>query len=225
MENPQIVASFTREYPNKNMSLITRFISHHPFQCDPLFEYLTPDIKETVVKKCQDYEVCVFKKNKIPPVSHMLFRVDFLKKSGVWNQRRDYDLDTIIKLIKSGYDRFAYVESAGDSHYHAKTLRGLVQKRLRNLDNHFFAQQNSLEYSWIDVTQRRQIFKLLLWVLYANMIIPATIRGIVKSLKYKDMVLLAEPVVALVTTDAILFKFITDKRGRLLIKKYLSTLC
>jgi glycosyltransferase involved in cell wall biosynthesis len=222
--NKSLVASFTREYPNKKQQWVTRFISHDPIQRDPLFEFLTPSIESTIKKRYRDYDLCVFSKKKLPPVTHMLFRVEYLKKAGVWEQEKDYDLDTVIKLIDAGYNKFAYVKDAGDFHYHANNLKQLVHKRIRNLNNHFFPELNTLKYTWIDVSKKIDILKLIFWIVYANLLVPATIRGIVRAIKNRDIVLLAEPLITVCTTDAIIFRFMTDRKGRALIGRWVKSL-
>ncbi len=53
-------------------------------------------------------------------------------------------------------------------------------------------------------------------------LIPSFIKGIYKSIKYKDFVLLAEPVVAVLTTDIILYNFLKLPDGRRFIIKSFS---
>lgn len=224
MENPQIVASFTREYPNARQNWVTRFISYNPQQCDPLFEFLTTSIASTVIGEKNNYYICQYILNHIPTTTHMMFRANILKKVTVWKQKKDFDHDTIIKLVKAGYQLFAYVPDAGIYHYHAKNLKQLVYKRLRNLDNHYFPYNQSLSYKWIDFSNKKEILKLIAWVIYANLFFPALIRGFLRFLKYQDPVLLTEPVIAIATTDAILYKFVTNGVGRGLITKALKTL-
>lgn len=224
MEDRRLAGSFTREYPNAKQSWVTRFISYNPTQCDPLFEFLTPSISSTIVEERKDYFVCKYTSRDIPTTTHMMFRVDTLKRTPVWRQKRDFDHDTIIKLIEAGYQYFAYVPDAGDYHYHAKNLKELVGKRLRNLENHYFPYNKSIKFRWIDRNKKRDIFKLVLWVIYANLIFPATIRGIWRSLKFGDGVLLLEPIITVVTTDVILWKFITNKYGRKILAGFFKTL-
>lgn len=224
LENVQIPASFTRDYPKKNQPLVTRFISHDPIQRDPLFEFLTPSIESTIVKKMSGYYICDFSREKLPPVTHMLYRVSALKKTSVWKQKRDFDHDTVLKLVKKGFDRFAYVPSAGTYHHHAKNLKELIGKRLRNLDNHYFPHNKSVRYGWVNKDSSRDVFKLFVWVIYANLIFPATLRGIWRSLKFRDKALLLEPIITVTTTDAILWKFLTNKRGRKILKGFFKTL-
>ena len=37
IKDERLVASFTRDYPRRDQPWVTRFISYHPIQCDPLF--------------------------------------------------------------------------------------------------------------------------------------------------------------------------------------------
>lgn len=217
LRNPNIVASFTREYPRKDQPWVTRFISYHPVQCDPLFEFLTPSIKSTIIKKEKGYFLCRYTVGKIPPTTHMLFRKSYLKKTPVWEQKKDFDHDTILSLVDSGYNLFAYVPSAGDYHYHAKDLKELIGKRVRNLKHHYFPEQGSLKYKWLNESNRWNLVRLMFWVVYVNLFFPELIRGIVRFLKYRDWVLLMQPIMAITITDAVLFRFLINSTGRRII--------
>lgn len=224
IEDEKIAASFTREYPKKDQPWVTRFISYNPAQCDPLLEYLTPSIESTIIDKRKDYFICKYISEKIPPVTHMFFRVSALKKSGVWKQKRDDDHDTVIKLIKHGYNLFAYVPDAGDYHYHAKNLKELIQKRIRNLNRHYFIYHKTTEYKWVDVNNKKEIIRMIMWFLYANSLVLPTIRGIIRFIKYKDWALLLEPVIVICTTDVLLWTFLKNKEGRKIITDSLRSL-
>lgn len=209
-----LVASFTREYPRKDQPWVTRFISYDPIQRDPLLEFLSPSIESTIIEEKLDYKVCKYLPGKIPPTTHMLFRKKYLKKTNVWNQTKDFDHDTVVSLVTSGYNRFAYVPDAGIYHHHAKNLIQLINKRKRNLNNHYFPYNSTLNYRWINVSDKNSVLKITLWVLYANLIIPAFIRGIYRALKNKDLVLLMEPVITIAVTDAVLWEFVKSNTGR-----------
>lgn len=215
--NKEFAASFTREYPKKSQDWVTRFISYHPVQCDPLFEFLTLSIKSTIIKKEKGYFLCRYTVGKIPPTTHMLFRKSYLKKTPVWKQKKDFDHDTILRLVNSGYNLFAYVPSAGDYHHHAKDLKELIGKRIRNLKHHYFPEQDSLKYKWLDENNRWNLVRLMFWVVYVNLFIPELIRGIIRFLKYRDWVLFMQPIISIVTTDAVLFYFLANRSGRRII--------
>lgn len=214
IKDERLVASFTREYPRKDQPWVTRFISYHPSQCDPLFEFLTPSIDRTILERKNGYFLCKFIPGEIPPVSRMLYRVSYMKKTDAWNQKKDFDHDTVIAAVKRGYDLFAYVPSAGIYHHHAKDLRQLINKRIRNLNNHYFPYQDKTEYKWFNSNSKLSILKLVIWIIYANLFLPAFLRGIWRFLKFRDPVLLLEPVVTITTTDMIFWTFLTSQVGR-----------
>jgi GT2 family glycosyltransferase len=215
VENPDLTASFTRYFPKKSMPAVTRFISYDFIQRDPFYEFLTPSIKSTIIKKFKGYSICRFKAESFPPVGHMMYRVSYLKKSGVWMQKQDFDLDTVKKLIMAGYDKFAYVPNAGIYHYHADSVRKLVNKRTRNLGNHYFKYQSETTFMWIDYKSKKVFVKILFWIIYVNLIIPTLVRGIYKAIKYKDYACVyLEPIVSIWVTDRILWGFLINKSGR-----------
>jgi len=222
--NSEIVGSFTREYPRRDQSWVTRFISYNPVQLDPLFEFLTPSIKSTIKNKENGFFLCEYKIGGIPPTTHMLFRKSFLKKTSVWNQEKDFDHDTIIALVNSGYRYFAYVPSAGDYHNHATGLKELIGKRVRNLNLHYFPYQKSIGFKWLDVNDKSSVLKMIFWVIYVNLIIPEFIRGLIKFIKYRDWVLLCQPIIAITTTDIVLLSFIKNKEGRRIISNSIRNL-
>jgi uncharacterized membrane protein YhdT len=54
----------------------------------------------------------------------------------------------------------------------------------------------------------------MVWVIYANLFIPKTIKGILLTIKNRDIACMYEPIVSMLLTDAIIYAFIRDKRGR-----------
>jgi glycosyltransferase involved in cell wall biosynthesis len=224
IEDPKLAGSITRSYPNKSQSWVTRFISYNPAQCDPLYEYLTPSIEKSFIEKKDDYFICKFSLGKIYPDARVFYRLEFLKKTPIWRMKRCFDHDLEVKMVRAGYDKYAYVPGAGIYHNHAKSLKQLLNKRVRNLTSHYFPYQDSLEYRWIDVNNIKDIFKMGIWIVYANLFLPATIRGFIRFLKYKDWALLMEPIITITTTDIILFTFFRNKGGRNIIQNSLNTL-
>lgn len=219
LKDRSIVASFTRKYPRSDQPWIQRFIAQHPCQCDPLYEFFSPSVESTIVKKEPGYFLCDYSSGKIPPFGRMFYRVKFLKKSSVWNQSRMYDLDDVLTMIKNGYTKFAYVPEAGIYHLHARTLRQLIEKRVRNLKSHYLPKYSDLTYKWFDINSKLGILKIIVWIIYANLFLPATIRGIWRAWKLKAPVLLMEPIVTIATTDVILWNFFWIPSGRKLILK------
>lgn len=222
IEDRSLTGSFTRAYPSEKMNWITKFLSYHPTQCDPLYEFLTPTIAENVIEKRKNCEVCDFSDlEKLPAESRMMYWIKILKKTPNWKESRLFDHDALVKTIKSGFTKFAYVPEAGIYHYHAKDFVSLLEKRMRNLNIHYFPYNDTLEYRWVDVNNKKQTIRMVMWIIYANLIFPALLRGIWRYLKYHDWVLLTEPIVTVAVTDVVLFSFVTNPIGRKVIIKSL----
>lgn len=224
-EDQSIVASFTREgVPNKRMTWPTRYISYHPAQCDPLYEFFTPSIESTITSSKHNYHICEYPTDNFPPFGRMMFRVDLIKHTEIWRWPGFFDLDSVALLVKKGHNKFAYSPSPGIYHFHAKTFHSLIFKRVRNLHAHFFPYQSESHFKWFNTQNKKDVAKIIFWVVYANLIIPATVRGIYKSFRHRDPILLLEPVIALLTTDVLLLHFIKNKDGQKMISNSLLTL-
>lgn len=224
IEAKSLSGSFTRYYPGKDPSWINRFISYHPLQEDPIYEYFSPPIENFIIKKENGNYICSFNTKNIPPVGLIFYRISHLKKSPLWNNERFFDHETLIGVIVAGFTKFAYVPSAGLHHKHTTGLFNLISKRLRNLKNHYLKTDSKYKYEWFDITSFRGIIKVIVWIIYANLIIPETIRGIFRTVKNKDIVFLAQPIVSVTLTDVILFNFLLLKEGRSFILKSIRKL-
>lgn len=215
VNDTSVVASFTRKYPRKDDSWINQFISYHPAQADPLYEFFSPSVESTIIEERDNYFICDYSSRKIPPFGRMMYRMKYLRTLPIWHNERFYDFETLLAMIDHGYTKYAYVPSAGLYHYHAKSLHQLLAKRIRNLKNHYVQTNSPYKYSWFDMTSLQGLFKIFIWVIYANLIFPATIRGILRAVRYRNLVMLMEPIVTITTTDAILYHFIADPRSRI----------
>ncbi|OGM33518.1 hypothetical protein A3D00_00090 [Candidatus Woesebacteria bacterium RIFCSPHIGHO2_02_FULL_38_9] len=220
----RLVATFTKEYPNKDMHWVSRFLSYHYSQCDPLLEYLFLPLEKTFIKKYKNYIVCKFEDKKIPPAARMFYRVAYLKKTPNWTTKNYFDHDFIINCIRSGYEYFAYVQSPGYYHYHARDFKHLLQKRTRNLGMHFFPEYGKYHYTILDTKNKKDVLRMIGFIIYANLFIPETIRGFFRYLKYKDPALLMEPVVTISVTDVLLWSFMRSDTGRKFITDSIKTL-
>ena len=219
VENPDIAGSFTRYYPNNRQTWISRFLSYDPIMRDPLYEYFSPFLDHLITDRRKDYLICDYSSKKIPSFTMMMYRMKFLRKNPLWNNEFFYDHETVFAMIESGFTKFAYVPKAGLYHDHADNLEHLLKKRVRNLTKHYLITDSSYKYRWFDTSSFRGILKIIIWIVYANLIFPAAIRGLVKAIKYRNPVLLAEPILALTITDLILYKFIALPQGRVFLKR------
>lgn len=228
IEDKQIIGSFTKEFAldcgGKVKSSLLRFISYDPLQRDPLYQFFSPSIKSTIIKNMTDYFVCKYKPGKIPPSGRVLYRKEMLFSTDVINNESFIDLETLEIVARAGFTHFAYVPEAKIRHYHAETLPLLIKKRLRNLQRDYLPNINTKYYTWFDLTNPVDIIKIAGWILYVNLIIPELLRGIIKTIRYKDYAFLWHPIVSVTTTDLILFGFLSKPSGRKLITSMLKNL-
>src|SRR3989344_1578430 len=221
MDDEAVTASFTRYYPNKNQSWVSRFLSYDPIQRDPIYEYFSPSLDKLIIKKSDEYIVCDYSSKKIPPFTMMMYRLKSLKENPLWNNERFFDHETVMAMIETGYTKYAYVPTAGLYHDHADNLLHLIRKRVRNLKNHYLIEDSPYKYTWFDTGSFLGIIKIIIWIIYANLIIPETIRGFFRFLKFHDPVLLMQPIISITITDVLLFNFLILREGRqFLIKSF-----
>ncbi len=209
----RIVASFTDEKMSKDMHWSARFLCYATAQADPLLEFLFDKIENKIVNIRKNFFLCKFD-NKLQPAVRMFYRKNYFQNTASWKSDSYFDHDFVINCVKKGYTYFAYVPDPGYFHYHVKSLRHLMQKRVRNIKQHFLPYYKKTKYVILNTRDKKQVFRLVLFVVYANLIFPAMVRGIYRYFKYKDWVLLSEPIITICVTDALLINFLKEKQGR-----------
>lgn len=221
-EAPEIVGSFPRFLPKKDDLAIGRFLRYHPLELDPVLEFFCTDIKETVVARGANYNVCKFRPPKVPPIGICLYRRNPLVRTiGSFNKFMDIDVPVI--LSESGYDKFAYVPDCGIYHTNVRTIRDLLNRRLRNLRTTFLPELETRKFRYFRIQNVKDLTRILLWIFYANLLIPSLAKGIRKSVKHGDIACMYEPVVALLLTDLIIWELWRDEKGRTAIKSALMS--
>lgn len=219
LENKDLVGSFTREFSmdsksKKVTNSLLRFISYDPLQRDPLYEFISTSINQTIVKKKNTYNLCKFIPSHIPPVGRILYKRSALMSTEIKNNKSFIDMESVEIMTRKYDGYFAYVPNARMRHYHANSLSGLIKKRLRNLNNDYLPNLENKYFLWFDPKNKKDIIKIFFWVIYANLFIPELIRGIFKSIYYKDITFMWHPVVSITTTDAIIYGFLKTPKGR-----------
>lgn len=216
-----VIGSFTRAYSRKDDSALNRYLTYHPTQCDPLYEFFSPSIKETVILKKKNYQICQYKLGKIVPAGLCLYRREKILKTKIGQMEKFMELDNLAILVKMGYDKFAYVPSAGYFHPHIKGMRHLIRKRLRNIEKNYLPHLEEREYRWFDLNTKKGVIKIIFWIIYAHLLVPAFIKGVIKTIKHKDIACMYEPIVTVGVTDAVIFGFLGHPKGRGMVKKML----
>ena len=197
----RIVASFTKEGAGPNSAPIERYLSFDALQRDGLYQWLTPSVESTIIKSLTSYFLCKYETDRIPPSGRCLYR-----RKQLWELTKNFEmfleLDFLKLLVLHGHQQFAFVPQAVLYHHHVTSLKELLRKRKYNLTKVYFSHLQNNLYTWIDL--KRNLFKIFIWIVYVNLIIPSVFVGIYKSVKHRDWVGLYEPVVNLLITDLLI---------------------
>lgn len=219
LENKYMVGSFTREFSldkksKKVTNSLLRFISYDSLQRDPLYEFISTSIEKTFVKKINNYYLCKFTPSHIPPVGRILYKKRDLMSTEIKNNKSFIDMESVEIMARKYDGYFAYVPEANIRHYHTDTLTRLIKKRLRNLEKDYLPNLENKYFLWFNPKNKKDVYKIFFWIMYANLFIPELIRGIFKSIYYKDIAFMWHPVVSITTTDAIIYGFLKTSKGR-----------
>ncbi|HCH59278.1 MAG: Family 2 glycosyl transferase [Candidatus Amesbacteria bacterium GW2011_GWA2_47_11b] len=213
-----LCSSFTGYYAYPDDKPLNKYITLDFLQRDPLFIWLTPSLNEVVIEKKQQWWVCKYTLTKMLTSGMCVHRKSLLDKY-VKDKQKFMELDTVAIYVKNGHDRFAYVPNAGMHHPFIDTLRRLVFKRVRNLSNMYFDQKDARQWTWIDWSKPADLLKIFIWVIYANSIILPFLMGIFKSIKHKTWVAMYELPFTLITTNLLIWGFVSAKNGRKLLTR------
>lgn len=215
LEDESIIGSFTRKYSKRSDPTLERYYGFDSLQRDSIYQFFSPSIENTIGESREGYFICIYKEGQIPPAGRCLYRRKKLLEL-VSGFDMFLELDFLVLLTRNGLNKFAYVPEAGLYHHHVGNLDQLLRKRKYNLRKVYLARSKRF-YKWFDPSLPKDVFKIIVWVIYANLIIPSILVGIYKTLKYRDWAGMYEPVVNLVVTDIIVISFLTNPRGRKLL--------
>jgi len=215
-KDPSICSSFTGYYAYPDDKPLNKFITLDFLQRDPLFIWLTPSLEEVTVEKKSKWLVCKYTQSKMLTSGMCVHRKSLLDKY-VSNKHKFMELDTVAIYVKNGHDLFAYVPNAGMHHPFIDTLTKLSFKRLRNLSNMYFDQKDPRQWTWINWSSPSDIFKIFIWIVYANSIVLPFLVGLFKSIKHKTWVGIYELPFTLITTNLLIWVFLSSRNGRRLL--------
>lgn len=214
LNNPLIVGSSGKVVQSVSYTSLNRFLTYDTHQRDPLLEYFSPLIYKTVVKKLGEYYLCRYTKEKIPPVGRCLYWRKKLLETRIAKAKKFMDLDNLVILVEKRFYYFAFVPQAEEYHYHVQGIKSLIGKRIRNISNVFLPQCETREYTWFNLNSKKDLIKIIAWIIYANLVIPAFVRGCIKAFRYKDFYCIwYEPFLTLVLTDITLYGFFSNPAG------------
>lgn len=216
IEDKRIIGSFTGEGARKDSPPLERYLSFDSLQRDTIYQFFSPSVEDVLINKRDGYFICKYELNKIPPTGRCLYRRKQLLEL-VNNFEMFLELDFLVLLVKNGFDLFAYVPDAKLYHHHVSSLSELVRKRKYNLTKVYLTHVQNRLYTWFELTNPKDIFKIIIWVIYSNLFFPSLLVGIYKTLKYKDFAGMYEPIVNIIITDVLILYFLLDKRTKKLI--------
>lgn len=205
-----IAGSFGRFYPKKEDSAVGRYLRYHPLELDPVFQYFCTDIEKTIISKEKKYSICCFKYPNIPPIGICLYKKKYLLEC-LKDVDKFMDIDVPCLLSLKGHNKFAYVSDAKFYHVNVKNLFDVINKRMRNLKIIYLPNEENRLFQYFNLKSSKDIFKIVIWVIYANLFFPAFFKSIYMSVKNKDLAFLYESLLAFSLTDAICFGFLKYK--------------
>lgn len=228
MENKDMAVAITKYYSYPKESLITKYLNLDPFQRDLVYQFFSPNIEDVISEKKEGYCICEYSEKKIPLQVHGLYRISTMKKI-IAKQKIWYDMGNLVLLVKMGYTKFGYVPNAGMYHFHAENLKHLLKKRMRNIRVSYLKYMNKEDtkgahYRYFNLSSLKDIFKLSLLVISANLFIPIFLFSIYRMIKYKNWVYLLEAPITFLLVNTIIYAFLKDSRGRIFIKNGLTKL-
>lgn len=161
IRNPKVCAAFGKYVPRKGDVAINRALSMNALQCDPFYQSFLPDV---------DYSEgeIVFSPSglDLPPIAGTtMYRLSCLRGTIPFKDRY-FDVDVPIHMARAGFGTFWFAPQATFFHGHIGSLRELVRKRLRNLDNGrgnglLTVQQVPRVYEWVALERFGAIRTLL----------------------------------------------------------------
>lgn len=221
-ENPDMPAVFTKFYPHPNDSLLNKYYNLDPLQRDLIYQTFSIGFDQVISEKRNDYYICRYSPGKIPPQTHGLYRRSTMRKI-IEQEKIWHDMGNLISLVNSGYTKFGYIPDTGYYHFHATSLKSLINKRIRNIHRSYFRYDgNQWHWKWFDLNKSKDRIKIALLVILANLFFPILLLSIIKMIKSRNIVYLIEAPLTLILVDVIIWTFLKEKKGRALILTYLT---
>jgi hypothetical protein len=142
------------------------------------------------------------------PIVKDFFREFTSKKDWVWS-----DVDFAVQCANKGKE-LAYVPKAGIYHTGWDRFSTYFKKKKRDVTTTYIPSSGHRLATYANLGEPRGFFKVAGWVVFANLVIPGVVIGIVDSLNKRDTACMYYPVLATLGTDYILALFLTRKNGR-----------
>jgi glycosyltransferase involved in cell wall biosynthesis len=222
-DDKELVGSFTRYVSKKGQSAYNRYLDFNPLELWSMLSFLLPSIRDVTIEKKDKYDVVRINPDNAPPLGICLYRKKILDKVIRDPDKYNYvDIAIPLQLAEIGYDKLAYVERAGI--YHARSgiggrgFKREFHRQRRDVTVTYLPVIGKRKFNYIDYKNPLDILKVFGWVVYVNLIIPSLLVGIYKCIKHKDIAGMYELPVNLLLTNYIIYLFLSDPKGRRLIR-------
>jgi glycosyltransferase involved in cell wall biosynthesis len=219
--HPQAAGAIGRYALRRSDPPVNRALSMDPMQCDPVYAALVPGFPAATGLYAYTREI------DIPPFAGTtLYRRAALAGVVATDVPRYYDVDVPLALFRAGYVTWAVVPAATFFHEHAVSLKQLVRKRLRNLDN---GRGNGLLteqpvprlYRWI-APARFGAAQFALRLLIAMTGVGLVPRAAALAVRHRDPAALLLPVLGPLVGTTLLYGLLRSAGGRTLLRRALT---
>jgi glycosyltransferase involved in cell wall biosynthesis len=220
-QNGGLAGSFPRYAVDPHDPPFNRYLSSHPLYQDPLMRFMSPQIGDTIVSTQDSYALCEFEEGKVPVVGVMLYPTSFVNEivSASGPGWRWIDADFAVQCAERRLGPFAYVPSARIYHRSAMTPRLYLSKLRRNIRTVYFPTVDSRRSTYAAWDSKADLVRLMVWIVYANAVLPGVAVALIKALRLRDPALLYDAWATTVGTDYVALQFLADPRGRALISR------
>ncbi len=214
-----IVGATTRYMPDPKQNAFNRFMSRSPLQLPPMLEFLLPSFSNITIEKRKGYDLIKVDPKRCPPIGMCIFRKKILDKVISDPDNFNYvDIAIPIQLAELGYDKMAYVEKDAGFYHRRNSLMRELRRTRRDVAVTYLPVVGERKFHYVDFNNPIDLFKIIYWVVYVNLIIPSLLVGIYKTIKYKDWAGMFELPLNFLLTNYVIYLFLTEKNGRKLLK-------
>ena len=217
LEDQSIVGSWPMYKAIASDTLLNKFITIHPLQLDPIFEFLTASYTSCLVKQTNSYDILEYTERKMLPSGFCLYRKKQLLSSSIMKIQRFMENDNVVLLMRDGLKKYAVPYGISFHHPTLLSLKHLMMKRIRNLNTMYFNQPDKRYWTWIDWNKKVDVLKICIWLFYTYTLLPSIVVGIWKCMKQGNLSGMYELPVNLITTTAVIREFIKNREGRKLL--------